>query len=93
MKLRFQLLDVTYDIRGNEPVIVIYARVDDNEPAVLFYRGFRPYFYAIVDDNANIDEIIKLIRKLSKPKRPILSIEIKNNINLVIKNILQMLEE
>ncbi len=80
MKLRFQLLDVTYDIRGNEPVIVIYARLYNNETAVLFYRGFRPYFYAIPDDDANIDEIIKLVKKLSKPKSPILSIEVINDI-------------
>ncbi len=76
MKLKFQLLDVSYDIRGEEPVIVLYSRLYDNTSAVLFYRGFRPYFYAIPEKDVDLDNLVKAIKALSKPKSPILSVDV-----------------
>ncbi len=75
MQLTFQLLDVTYDVVGREPVILIYARLDTGERALLSYHGFRPYFYALLEDDADPGEIASRVRRLSEPDSPIIGVE------------------
>ncbi len=73
--IRFQILDVTYEVIEGEPRIVLWSRLDNNEKAVVLYKGFRPYFYGILEEGANINEVINKIKRLSKPKSPIISVE------------------
>ncbi len=76
MEKVFQLLDATYDVIGREPVIVIWARMDDGRRALLHYKGFRPYFYALLEEGYDPEEVATSLRKLSKPSSPITSIEL-----------------
>jgi len=72
------VLDASYEVIGSEPHIVIWG-VDDNGNRVLLRdRRFRPYFYAIIDDSHtnNIELIKSSIKRLSKPKSPITSVEL-----------------
>ncbi|MEM0371669.1 MAG: DNA polymerase II [Ignisphaera sp.] len=74
------ILDVSYEILGNEPHVVIWGVTEDNKRVLLRDRRFRPYFYAIVEDSYSnkekLEAIITQIKKLSIPKSPILSIEV-----------------
>ncbi len=74
-KIRFQILDASYEVVEGEPRIVLWSRLDDGRKAVMLYKGFRPYFYALLDENANVNEVVGKIRRLSKPKSPIISVE------------------
>jgi DNA polymerase I len=74
-KLRFQILDATYEVSGGRPRIVIWARGESDERLVLFYEGFRPYFYALLEPGADPAEVAGRIRRLSEPRSPITSVE------------------
>jgi DNA polymerase I len=74
-KLTFQILDVSYEVRGGKPRIMLWARTEDDKRAVLFYDEFRPYFYVLPEEDADLAELASMIRRLSSPKSPILSVE------------------
>ncbi|MEB3778811.1 MAG: DNA polymerase II [Desulfurococcales archaeon] len=76
MRVSFQLLDVTYEVQGREPRIIIYSRLEDGRRAVLVYEGFRPYFYALLERGFDPDEVASRIRRLSKPTSPIVDVEL-----------------
>ncbi len=75
MKIEFYFLDNTYEVIGGEPHIIIWGITRDGKRIVLRDRRFRPYFYAILSDDANIREIEARIRGLADPKSPIIGIE------------------
>ena len=70
----FQILDVSYEIVGNRPRILLWARMDNGERALIFYEGFKPYFYAVTNDELS-EDYEKQIKALSKPRSPITSIQ------------------
>jgi len=73
----FFILDFSYDVINNVPVIFIWAINKNGERVVLLEKNFRPYFYALIDENAEIDDIISEIKKLSKPSSPITNITVE----------------
>ncbi len=75
MRLEFYFLDNTYEVIGGEPHIIIWGITRDGRRILLRDRRFRPYFYAILEDGQDVDEIIPKIRALSDPKSPIIGIE------------------
>ncbi len=77
LDLEFYLLDISYEIVGKEPHIIIWAATRDGKRILLRDRRFRPYFYAILEDNisTNVKELVARIKALSKPGSPIISIE------------------
>ncbi len=77
MRVRFQLLDVSYEVSGRSPTIILYARLDTGERAVLLYEGFRPYFYAVLDDGADVDAVIEGVKRVSRPESPIVSVDLE----------------
>ena len=74
--IEFQLLDASYEVEGSEPKILLWGRTSENERILLFYKGFKPYFYVIPRDSDIGDDEIKQIKLLSKPKSPITHMEI-----------------
>ncbi|MBP1358124.1 MAG: DNA polymerase II, partial [Sulfolobus sp.] len=72
----FFILDFSYDVVDNKPVIYIWAINRNNERVVLLERNFRPYFYALLDENSNVEEIISEIKKLSKAYSPITDVKV-----------------
>jgi DNA polymerase I len=75
MELEFYVLDVTYEVVGGEPHIIIWAITRSGERVVLRDRGFRPYFYAILEDNTSPQSILSKIKTLGEASSPILSVE------------------
>ncbi len=78
MELEFTLLDASYEVVGREPVVVLWGVTRTGERVVLLDRRFRPYFYALVARGyeGRVTEIAARIRGLSKPRSPILSVEV-----------------
>lgn len=74
-ELEFYLLDVTYDIVGNEPHIIMYASTRDGRRVVLRDRSFRPYFYVILHVDADSASIASKIKTMSESSSPILKVE------------------
>ncbi len=74
--IRFTLLDATYEIRGAEPVVVLWGITSEGERIVLFDRRFRPYFYALVKQGLENQLNLSKIRALSKARSPIVSAEL-----------------
>ncbi|MEM3163467.1 MAG: 3'-5' exonuclease, partial [Desulfurococcaceae archaeon] len=74
--LTFYVLDVSYEVVGKEPHIIIWA-ISRNERRVLLRdRRFRPYFYAILHEDAELDNLISRVKACSKPSSPIISVEV-----------------
>lgn len=74
-ELEFYMLDISYEIVGKEPHIVIWGIARDGKRILLRDKNFRPYFYAILEDHVNTKEIIARIKSLSKPGSPIIAVE------------------
>jgi DNA polymerase I len=75
-RVSFQLLDSSYEVVGGEPKILLWSRLEDGGRAVLIHEGFRPYFYALLEEEADPERVALQVRRLSKPSSPILSVEV-----------------
>lgn len=75
MEIVFQLLDVSYEVIGNEPIIDLWGRTEDGERVLIHVKGFRPYFYAVLEQGVNVEEITRTIKALSKPSSPITQVQ------------------
>ncbi len=73
--LAFQLLDISYDIANNSPIIILWGRDPNNKKVLLIDQSFRPYFYILLDNEADVDKVKEEIQKLSKSRSPILNVE------------------
>ncbi len=76
MEIEFQPLDATYEVRGKIPVVVLWAKDSSNRTIVLLDKRFRPYFYVLPEEKADIEELRARIMRLSLPRSPIISVEI-----------------
>jgi DNA polymerase I len=74
--IEFQLLDASYEVEGSEPRVLLWARTAKGERALLIYKGFKPYFYILPRDPEIGEEEIRQVRLLSKPRSPIVGIDI-----------------
>ncbi|AAY79501.1 DNA-directed DNA polymerase [Sulfolobus acidocaldarius] len=75
----FFVLDFSYDVVDNIPVIFIWSIDRRGNRVTLVEKNFRPYFYAVVDDREDVSRVISEIKKLSKPSSPITNIEIETD--------------
>jgi len=76
LKLEFYFLDNTYEVIGREPHIIIWGITRDGKRVLLRDKRFRPYFYAILDEDSNPDDVIKRVKLVSDPSSPIINIEV-----------------
>ncbi len=74
--MQFYVLDVSYELEGNKPVILIWAIDENNNRVLIKDKTFRPYFYVLPKKGVDIDKLKKKISLLSKPKSPIISMEV-----------------
>ena len=74
--MMFYVLDVSYEVEVGRPSILIWA-IDEKDRRILLkdFR-FRPYFYVIPHEGANLEKLCKEIKLLSKPKSPIIKLEV-----------------
>lgn len=75
MLLRFYLLDVTYEIIGREPHIVMWGIDEQGSRILIRDRSFRPYFYALLSNSASSEAVREKVLRLSKPRSPIISVD------------------
>ncbi len=75
-KLRFTLLDSTYELRGPAPVVVLWGIDEKGRRVVLLDEKFRPYFYALVKQDYSGSLELQRIRMLSKARSPIIDLRI-----------------
>ena len=73
--LSFQLLDVSYEIINNSPIINLWGRDANNKKILLIDTTFRPYFYLLQDKDSDSEKIKQEILSKSKVKSPIINIE------------------
>ena len=76
MKIRFFIIDVNYQVVGREPHILLWGITDRGERVVVRETRFRPYFYILPRENANLDKLIERIRRLQNPKSPIIRLDV-----------------
>ena len=74
-EVRFQLLDASYEVVGGRARVVLWARTSDGARAVLFYDGFNPYFYALLEEGAEEGRVAASVKRLSRPRSPIVRVE------------------
>ena len=70
------VLDASYEVVGNEPHVVLWAVTEDGRRVLLRDRRFRPYFYVLPEEGADLDVLAENIRRLSKPRSPIIRVEV-----------------
>lgn len=73
--LEFYLLDVTYEVVGGEPHIIMWAITRDGRRVLLRDRSFRPYFYAILREGASPQIVAGRIKTMSETGSPIIGVE------------------
>ncbi len=75
-KIIFYLLDITYEIVGREPHILMWGIDEKGRRILIRDKNFRPYFYAIIREGVNITTLIAKVKRLSKPRSPIINVEV-----------------
>ncbi|MCX8184914.1 MAG: DNA polymerase II [Sulfolobales archaeon] len=76
MRLRFYLLDVSYEIHGGVPAILLWGVSDDGRRVLVIDKSFRPYFYAILEEGVRESDVISKIKLLSRGDSPVISAEV-----------------
>ncbi len=74
MKLKFYLIDVSYEVENNLPVIMLWGLNEDSEPVLIRDSSFRPYFYALLKEGADVESVVRRVKALSKSKSPIIDV-------------------
>ncbi|UXD21469.1 DNA polymerase [Ignicoccus pacificus DSM 13166] len=75
--MKFYIFDVSYEVEMHKPVILMWSIDEKGRRVLLKDPRFRPYFYVIPMNEADIDDLKRKILTLSKPKSPIISIDIQ----------------
>ncbi|MEM0487205.1 MAG: DNA polymerase II [Sulfolobales archaeon] len=76
MKLRFYLLDVSYEIHGGVPAILLWGVSDDGRRTLVIDKNFRPYFYVILNEGVDEYGVLNKIKVLSRGDSPIISADV-----------------
>ncbi|MEM4567378.1 MAG: DNA polymerase II [Sulfolobales archaeon] len=76
MIVRFYLYDVSYEVVGKEPHILLWGIDESGERVVIRDKGFRPYFYVVPSDEVELGRLVSEIRRLSSAKSPITNVEV-----------------
>lgn len=74
-ELKFFLLDITYQVIGGEPHVIMWGITEDGERVVVRDARFRPYFYVIPRGGVDPKILSEKIKTLSKPRSPIVKVE------------------
>jgi len=75
LRLTFYLLDTSYEVRDNKPVILIWGLTEKGEAVLILDDSFRPYFYVLPEEGTDLDALAARVRTLSRPPSPITKVE------------------
>lgn len=76
MNIRVYLLDVSYEIVGREPHIILWGVDESGKRVLLRDKTFRPYFYVLPEDEGLINYVVVNIKRLTRPRSPIINVEV-----------------
>lgn len=76
IELEFYLLDVTYEVVGSEPHIIMWGITRDNKRIIIRDRLFRPYFYVIPDEGVDPQSLVNRVKTISEMSSPITKVEV-----------------
>ena len=77
MTIEFQVLDISYEVQGKTPIIIIWAKNKGGSIIVVRDGRFRPYFYALLKNGVKFNDFMKNnIIGLSVPRSPITKVEV-----------------
>lgn len=68
MKGNFLLLDLCYDVEGNDPVLLLFCRDENNKSVLIKHKGFLPYFY-ILPKAGKLNKLKKKLKQLDLSKK------------------------
>jgi len=73
LDLEVFILDISYEVVGNSPVILIWGIDREGRRILIKDHSFRPYFYFLPYEDVDVSEkeIISSIKKISSPRSPI----------------------
>jgi DNA polymerase I len=74
--MKFWLLDVSYEIEAEKPVILLWGIEENGQRVLLKDTRFRPYFYVLPKSGADLDQLKKKIELISIAKSPIIKLEV-----------------
>jgi len=63
-KVRFYPLDITYKIKNNKALIYLFGKTVDNKQICVIDGSFRPYFFALLKDEDDIDSFCEKVVKI-----------------------------
>jgi DNA polymerase I len=61
MKIKFWLLDVNYEVKEDTPEIWLWGVDDSGNRVLVIDRNFLTYFYAVVEDKADVTKVVEEI--------------------------------
>jgi len=74
LEIEFYFIDNTYEVIGKEPHIIIWGISRDGRRILLRDRRFKPYFYAVLGEGVDPDNVVRKARALSEPSSPIIDV-------------------
>ncbi|MCH1770571.1 MULTISPECIES: DNA-directed DNA polymerase [Metallosphaera] len=74
MRVDIFILDFSYDVEDGKPEIYIWGIDREGNRVVILEKSFRPYFYVTLKEDANVNEAITQIKRLSRDQSPITSV-------------------
>lgn len=75
MELTFWLLDPSYTVVNGVPEVRLWGITDDGKRVMVRDRLFRPYFYVLPKEGADLEKLKEKILALSTSSQPILNVE------------------
>jgi DNA polymerase I/DNA polymerase-2 len=77
MEKNFLLLDLSYDVEDNTPVLLLFCKGENGKSVLVKYKGFLPYFY-ILPKAGKLERLKKKLKQLDLSKKgvKILKVEV-----------------
>ncbi|MBD3249942.1 DNA polymerase [Candidatus Woesearchaeota archaeon] len=68
-KIGFYLMDITYKIEENKPVLYLFGKTREGKQVCVLDRNVEPYFYVLLKDEDNIKNFIEKIVKIETEEK------------------------
>ena len=72
----FWLLDLNYEVVEHEPEVWLWGITGDGRRVLLIDRGYLPYFYAVLEEDAEPEQVLKRVEEMRAALPHIASVEL-----------------
>lgn len=73
---KFWLLDINYEVVEHEPEVWLWGIDGAGRRVLLVDRGYRPYFYAVLEEGAGPEEALRAVRDFCKSLPHVIDVEL-----------------